>query len=57
MLDGVLRYATFIRKTSKEHSEFVQQMKTFCGPCKSFLEEWKVPGLTLVDGKLKVAAA
>ena len=40
---GVLRYARFIRATSKENTEFVMQAKRFFGPDEHYLEPWTIP--------------
>ncbi len=43
LLSGVRRYAAFVRATSKEGTEYVQQAATFFGPSKGFLEAWTAP--------------
>jgi hypothetical protein len=43
ILDGVRRYAAFVRATGKEGTEYVMQAATFCGPSKRFLEPWDTP--------------
>jgi uncharacterized protein YdaU (DUF1376 family) len=40
MIDGVKRYAAFIRETGKEGSPFVKHAKSFFGPDLEFLEPW-----------------
>lgn len=42
ILQGVLRYATYIRATNKEHTPYVLQGATFFGPDLHFLEPWEV---------------
>ena len=46
ILDGARRYAEFIRTTGKTGTEFVKQAATFCGPDKSYLEDWRAPAQT-----------
>lgn len=43
MLDGVSRYADYVRETGKERTEFVLQAATFFGPTKRFLDDWTPP--------------
>ena len=44
MLDGVARYAAFIRGTGKEGTQFVKQAATFFGPDEHFREGWNATG-------------
>ena len=48
MLEGVRRYAEFVRATGKEGTEYVLQAATFLGPDKRFLEPWASPGASNV---------
>jgi hypothetical protein len=43
MTAGAQRYATYVRSTSAEGSEFVKQAASFLGPDKPFLEPWDIP--------------
>ncbi|EAZ2247997.1 DNA-binding protein [Salmonella enterica] len=43
MLDGVRRYAVFLRATGKLGSEFVQRASTFFGPDRNFENPWDPP--------------
>jgi hypothetical protein len=43
LLDGVSRYAEFVRATGKEGTEYVLQAATFFGPDKRYLEPWAAP--------------
>lgn len=43
LLDGVQRYATFIRATGKEGSAYVRQAATFFGPGEHWREPWELP--------------
>ncbi|HEY3678988.1 MAG TPA: hypothetical protein VGL45_09730 [Bradyrhizobium sp.] len=51
IMDGTERYAVFIRATGKERTEHVQQVATFVGTNKSFLEPWDLPA-TKAEGRL-----
>ncbi|HHH2003255.1 TPA: hypothetical protein ACPZF7_000932 [Yersinia enterocolitica] len=42
MLEGVRRYAEFVKATGKAGTEFIKQAKTFFGPSKHFDDEWQV---------------
>ncbi|HHH1633199.1 TPA: YdaU family protein [Yersinia enterocolitica] len=42
MLEGVRRYAAFVKATGKTGTEFIKQAKTFFGPSKHFDDEWQV---------------
>lgn len=42
MLEGVKRYAAFVKATGKAGTEFIKQAKTFFGPSKHFDDEWQV---------------
>lgn len=41
ILEGVKRYAAFVRQAGNEGSSFVQQAATFLGKNMGFMEEWK----------------
>lgn len=43
LFGGMDRYHAYCVATGKVGTEFVMQRKTFCGPAKHFLEEWRVP--------------
>lgn len=43
ILEGVLRYAGFIRTSGKEGTEYVMQAATFLGKNRQFLEPWAAP--------------
>lgn len=43
LLAGVQRYASFIRATGKEGTEYVKQAATFFGPDRHFEESWAPP--------------
>lgn len=43
MLDGVRRYAQFVRQTGKEGTEYVKQGATFFGPDRHWAEPWDAP--------------
>ncbi len=43
ILEGAERYAIHVRAIGKEHSPFVMQAATFCGPECHYLEDWGVP--------------
>ncbi len=43
MIDGVGRYARFVRATGKEGTEYVQMAATFLGADKPFLQPWTSP--------------
>jgi hypothetical protein len=49
MLDGIRRYAGFVRASGREGSEFIKQAATLLGPDKGFLEPWRA------EQKLRVA--
>ncbi|WP_420907106.1 phage replisome organizer [Yersinia bercovieri] len=42
MLEGVRRYAAFVKATGKTGTEFIKQAKTFFGPSQHFDDEWQV---------------
>jgi hypothetical protein len=43
IMDGARRYASFMHATGKDHTEFVMQAATFCGPDKRYEERWEPP--------------
>jgi hypothetical protein len=43
LLNGVMRYAAFVRAKGNEGTEFVKQASTFFGPSKFWLEPWNPP--------------
>ncbi len=43
ILDGVRRYARFVRAEGNEGTSYVLQAATFCGPSKRFLEPFPLP--------------
>jgi hypothetical protein len=43
LIAGLQRYASFIRATGKERTEYVMQAATFFGPDKGFAEPWGLP--------------
>ena len=43
MLAGVERYASFVRATGKERTEYVKQAATFLGPDRHWAEPWDIP--------------
>lgn len=43
ILEGARRYASFVKATGKEGTEYVKQAATFLGPDKHFLEQWTLP--------------
>lgn len=43
MLDGVRRYATWVRATGNTGTQFVKQAATFFGPDRHFEESWQQP--------------
>jgi hypothetical protein len=45
IIDGVRRYATFMRITGKVGTEFVQQAATFLGRNQGYLEPWEPPAI------------
>lgn len=58
ILEGVRRYAAFVRATGKENTEHVLQAATFCGPSKRFLEPFDIPpnaGERRLQGNLSAA--
>ena len=42
IIDGVRRYAAFVRATGKEFTEYVKQAATFIGPDRAFEASWDV---------------
>lgn len=43
IIDGVTRYAEYVRATGKTGTEYVQQAATFLGPNKGFAQPWGKP--------------
>lgn len=43
MIDGVNRYAAYVKATGKLHTEYVQQAATFFGRSCHFENEWQIP--------------
>ncbi|HFV4976979.1 TPA: replication protein, partial [Escherichia coli] len=43
MLDGVKRYAAWVRATGNTGTQFVKQAATFFGPDRHFEESWQQP--------------
>lgn len=43
LLDGVRRYALYIRATGRENTEYVKQASTFFGPSEHWKEPWTIP--------------
>lgn len=52
MLDGVRRYAEFVKATGKEGTEYVKQAATFFGPAEHWKEPWDLPRATGKANKL-----
>lgn len=50
ILDGVRRYAAFIRATGKLGTEYVKQAATFFGPDRHFEEPWTPPAAPNASG-------
>ena len=50
ILDGVRRYAAFIRATGKLGTEYVKQAATFFGPDRHFEEPWTPPAALNASG-------
>lgn len=50
MLDGVRRYAAFIRATGKLGTEYVKQAATFFGTDRHFEESWTLPAVSSAAG-------
>lgn len=50
MLDGVRRYAAFIRATGKLGTEYVKQAATFFGTDRHFEESWTLPAVSSSAG-------
>ncbi|MEB7741780.1 helix-turn-helix domain-containing protein [Escherichia coli] len=46
MLDGVRRYAAWVRATGNTGTQFVKQAATFFGPNRHFEESWEVPAVS-----------
>src|SRR5690606_33097669 len=53
VLDGVRRYAVWVRAAGKEGTELVKQAATFVGTDKGFLEDFDIPsgGLNGASGQ------
>jgi hypothetical protein len=51
MIQGIVRYASFIRATGKEGTEYVKQAATFFGPSEHWKYEWPVPDKPHANGK------
>jgi hypothetical protein len=47
ILEGLTRYARFIRATAKEGTQYVMQGATFFGPDEHYLEPWDVPSIVI----------
>ena len=43
MLEGVKRYAAYVRATGSVGTQFVKQAATFFGPDRHFEESWQAP--------------
>lgn len=50
MLDGVKRYAAYVRTTGSAGTQFVKQAATFFGPDRHFDEDWTLPASTSSPG-------
>ena len=46
MLDGVKRYAAWVRVSGNTGTQFVKQASTFFGPDRHFEESWEVPAVS-----------
>ncbi|MGL5968428.1 MAG: hypothetical protein ACRCZ6_14965 [Kluyvera sp.] len=53
ILDGVRRYAAFIRATGKLGTEYVKQAATFFGPDRHFEEPWTLPAVPNASGGVR----
>ncbi|VDZ82816.1 DNA-binding protein [Kluyvera intermedia] len=53
ILDGVRRYAAFIRATGKLGTEYVKQAATFFGPDRHFEEPWTPPAAPNASGGVR----
>jgi len=60
IIEGVIRYARFIKAEDKQDTQYVMQAATFLGPDKQFLDEWTIPARknnSWADQQIAVAKA